>query len=475
VKQFVYTAAFFISILAVMQSCTKIDTTNLGGGLIPVVDNINTFDTIINVETDLLPLADSTIIFSSESQAVGLLQDAEFGTTDARMNFNVYPASFGIYPFIKAADSLSIDSVVLVLANTNIYGDTNATQTIVVSELQAGVLKDSTGYKISNPFFNTAGQLATKTVLLNSLNNVDSITENGSKVNTANTLRLQLPASFGDKFIRNYTTAVQYKNDTTYKAAFGGFEIKSNTGGKALSYYSITNAATKLQFYYKYKKTNSANFDTTGITSFTFRAFSDTVNTPRVQMANTIRRTPSGNYQAALTNAATNEQELFIQSSPGAYVKITIPGLSNLTNRVIHQAQLIAEKLPSADEEFLREPSLLFLDATDIAANKIFTVPNSFVADGQGSYNVNDFGGIIRNNFYRFDLTRYVQGIVTKKETSYTLRLYAPYNTKPLISNTSTLSGTYYISSPVAAGRVKLGGGAHPVKKMQLKIIYSKI
>ena len=41
----------FISILVFEQSCQKIDTTDLGAELIPSVDNVNTFDTLLEVIT----------------------------------------------------------------------------------------------------------------------------------------------------------------------------------------------------------------------------------------------------------------------------------------------------------------------------------------------------------------------------------------------------------------------------------------
>ncbi|MDE3253377.1 MAG: hypothetical protein KGO92_11260, partial [Bacteroidota bacterium] len=83
---------------------------------------------------------------------------------------------------------------------------------------------------------------------------------------------------------------------------------------------------------------------------------------------------------------------------------------------------------------------------------------------------------------YTFDLSRYVQGIVTRKDSAYTLRLSAPVNdslkyTPPYPGNTS--SQLYYLDPSItndpANGRVRLGGGTHSRFRMRLRIIYSRI
>jgi len=37
---------------------------------------------------------------------------------------------------------------------------------------------------------------------------------------------------------------------------------------------------------------------------------------------------------------------VFVQTSPGSYVRVRIPGLAGLSNRIIHKAELIAEQVP---------------------------------------------------------------------------------------------------------------------------------
>jgi hypothetical protein len=94
-------------------------------------------------------------------------------------------------------------------------------------------------------------------------------------------------------------------------------------------------------------------------------------------------------------------------------------------------------------------------------------------------------GGNAKNNKYTFNISRYVQSVITRKEPDYTLRLSAPHRTNAAenrggIFITPTLPGSksgYSINQLIGAGRVVLTGGnyADPAKRAHLRIVYSKI
>jgi hypothetical protein len=121
-------------------------------------------------------------------------------------------------------------------------------------------------------------------------------------------------------------------------------------------------------------------------------------------------------------------------------------------------------------------------------------VPNDFVSTSSGA-NISTFGGyrLKKNipgygtaNGYVFDISRYVQGIVTRKERNLTLRLSAPANDSLIYTApypaTGSATSTYYVmpsnANNVAVGRVLIGGGGmnsgNPLR-MRLRIIYSRI
>jgi len=64
-KLLVFLTAISVFFL-VFLSCKKIDTTDIGSDLIPVVDNVHTFDTTLEIITDNLLLPDSTRLRSGE-------------------------------------------------------------------------------------------------------------------------------------------------------------------------------------------------------------------------------------------------------------------------------------------------------------------------------------------------------------------------------------------------------------------------
>ncbi len=83
---------FFSSLIFV--SCKKInEATDLGGNLIPAVDNINTFEVSLETETNNLLLIDTTFLFHKDEVAVGNFNDPEFGKTDGAAYFNISSAS----------------------------------------------------------------------------------------------------------------------------------------------------------------------------------------------------------------------------------------------------------------------------------------------------------------------------------------------------------------------------------------------
>ena len=111
--------ALIVAVLVLFLSCRKInEATTLGGGLIPVVDNIYTFDTTLDVfaYNDTFTIANDTTIYdNSFTHFLGQINnDPFFGKTDAKLFLELKPSSYK-YTFSDVADSLHLDSVVLIL------------------------------------------------------------------------------------------------------------------------------------------------------------------------------------------------------------------------------------------------------------------------------------------------------------------------------------------------------------------------
>ncbi len=458
-------------VLFSLYSCKKISSTDIGSGLIPAVDNVNTFESVLDVTTDNKLFTDSTRSYY-HLQALGIIaNDPEFGRTDAAMYFGLITGSTS-YPFPNS-DSLVIDSLVLSLSYSGLYGDSSSIQQVEVREIdQAASFRNDTIYPIATPAFQTIPEvLGSKQVFYWTLNDSLAYRQGRDTVLTRNELRIALDTNFARRFI-NYDTTNAYKSDSAFRTYFKGFEVKVNDGASstknALAYFDLQNEATRMTFYFTV--TSNGKKDTLS-RSFAYSSL------PR---ANLVNRTPANGYLAALENGQDNDEKLYIQTSPGSYGQLDIPGLDTLDNRVIHLAELIFDVLPSDGDNWFSRPSILFLDGINATGDTSFTVRNDYIPVNEDpGYDIETFGGLFARNRYAFNISRYIQSIVTKGQPINRLRIYAPYYTEPRYQEPNGFiqsSKLFLQLNPrLGAGRVVLGGGTHPTHKARLRIIYSRI
>ena len=145
-------------IIFLISSCKKLnDATTLGGDLIPVVDNISTFDTTLEVEayngTFSLagPDVDSLRSRGVDIQYLGnITNDPLFGTSSGTIFAQLKPATYRYSFGFSNPDSLvGLDSVVLVLKYVHTFGDTVGPQSVNIYEIdQASDFKRDSSYLI---------------------------------------------------------------------------------------------------------------------------------------------------------------------------------------------------------------------------------------------------------------------------------------------------------------------------------------
>lgn len=147
-----------------LAGCTRITSTELGGGLIPPIDGVLTKDTILDVTTDTYEELDSVRIYKSDVHVLGAItNDPIFGRTSASMYFEVTPP---VFPFAIPGnkDSIVVDSAVLVLSYKGFYGDSMQPLRLTVSEIsQSTRLQRNYSYPVNYPAVNPislAGPLA---------------------------------------------------------------------------------------------------------------------------------------------------------------------------------------------------------------------------------------------------------------------------------------------------------------------------
>ena len=463
-----------ITAILTYTSCTKIDTTDLGNELIPGSDNVETIDTILEVISDNILSTDTTNMLYTELHTVGIIDnDIEFGRTAAHLYSSFVPSTIRAYPFINR-DTVRIDSVVLSMAFNSLYGDSNSVQQFEVREIDPAFDFRDTGYQIDNPDLPVnATLLGSNGVVFYNLNDSVFYRNDRDTIRSSGEVRIKLDTAWARRFV-DYDTANAYNTDSIFMQNFRGLEVRASEASpvkRALAYFNLNdNTKTRITFYCRIQ--NNGRTDT--IAPYF-------IYSPRKPEANLVRRTPANGYLANLNNGIENDDKIYLQTTPGSYVTVKIPGLAGLSNRVIHRAELIAEKIPSGEENYYTPPPNLFIEAFSTTGDSIFSIRNDFIlTNSDPGYDVNTLGGILRNDKYAFNLTRYVQSIVTKQQTSYTLKISSPFTVQPFFvspDDRPSIPIPIVINPRIGAGRVVLYGGGFPdiTKRMRLRIIYSKI
>lgn len=493
-RRFLLLLGIIASFSTAFFSCKKLnDATDLGGDLIPPVDNITTFDTTIDVEAynGIFALtADSTRLSPTEEHWLGRISnDPIFGASEAEMFFELKPA-FYRYSFrsydptpTPVNDSLKIDSVVLVLNYVETYGDTTVPQTISVYEMLNPIKFDS-NYLVNRNALGAPGEplLGSRNIVPSELN--DSI--KAYQDTTRGQLRVRLDNSFGQRLLdMDSTVGGGFYNDSTFKTKFKGFHVRSTGGGNALMGFAMTGANTKLAIYYRFQKGGVGTaFEDTTVDYFSLTSVSGA--------ATYVTRTHSPIVQAAATSPAA-DPIVYIQTPPGTFATIKIPTLSTLSNRIVHRAELIVEQIYDISDSTFLPPNMLYLDAYDPGISYHRVIPYDPQMNSDGNIDAASFGGIAtfkndpggnRIRIWKFDISRYTQHILTQRLPLYDLRLFAPTFVLEKYGIPGLTTDTYAFAvanQSVAKGRVRLHGGgdgslpgANP-QRMRLRIVYSKL
>jgi Domain of unknown function (DUF4270) len=491
-------AGFFISIYLLNIGCTKIDVTQLGDDLIPVVDNINTFDTLVEVISNNIIFPDSAnkiAVGRSQDQALGTVNnDPLFGHSTASMFFELKPLVYNFYPFLNKDSIIAIDSVVMTLGFNGFYGDSTIPQNVRLYELASPFkFRNDTLITINSPYnyFQPFGTLLSSTTIdVRTVRDKYYINRGSAKIDSfVNQVRIKLPpasaAYLGNKF-RTFDTSNAYKNDSLYRENFRGFGLVADSAANPLMntmmFLNYADDRTKMYFYFRIKRDNGT-IDTTFTTlSYTFFSVS----------SNLVHRNyiPSSEIRNHTTILPGGDPQIYLQTTPGTYAELKMPGLQTMYNRVIHRAELVFEQLPTGSypDDIFTAPGYMYIDAIDTnAAATPFPLPVGLLRP-PASYSFFPFNGldfdyfggtrkekIVNGNkvsYYNINLTRFVQKIITDKRPDYKMRLYAPN----LLFYPGFGSGIAY-PNRLAVGRVRIAGGNHPDpnKRMKLRIIYSKL
>jgi hypothetical protein len=474
--------AAVLSFSLAFSQCTKIKTTDIGTELLPAVDNVFTFDTSLSVVTTNFLFGDSAVPFSgrdgtgrvAEFLMGSISNDPQFGESQGSMFFELKPPGFP-YAFENVKDSLSLDSAVLCVKWNSTWGDTSALQTVRVFELLSTMNPDSL-YR-TNASFRFRDQIGQKTFQPLELN--DSLVLFRERL--ANQLRIRLSDEFGQRLLaQDSSVGAPYHSDSAFRAFFKGFAVVPDAPGagnpaNALMAFILSDTNTHLKLYYKVVKNGRTD---TSSREWVFN------NISPGGLANRIDRKYDGSQLAShLSQPADGDSLAYIQASPGTYTIIKLPALEQFRNTkgnvIVHLAELTMTQVPGSpleqDNNFAAPPAI-YMDFLDTVLNRQFP----FLTDAlqSGRYEPRVFGGLQEYrtapngqlvSSYNLYVTRYIQNFITRKAPNFPFYLYAPFN---VVYPELRL---FFGVTPMARGRVKLGGGRHSSQPMKLRIIYSTI
>ncbi len=519
-------AAFAAAIILTIGvfSCTKIDITTQGGDIL-IVDNINTFEDTMYVNTSQgLFTNDSTLVYKNENHVIGRIDnDPFFGQTEAAIYVQFKPTFYPFY-FGNAGDTVKkgttgnaspfagFDSAFICLSYKGAWGDTTAFGNMAqkfdvrtISNLDVAFRdKTDTVRKLNyQPSSINPTIFGSATITPQKIASFAKLNKGLFKDSINNQIRIKLDSTFAAAiFYGQDSTATGpnngFYNDSIFRRTFNGFAITIDNGtlGNTLYYVNLAEAKTRLEFHYHKTK---AGIKDTVVQSFQM--------VPLAQ--GSIAASPSANYikrthSSLITAPTAGAPFLYLQSSPGTFANLNIPKLTNYSNRIIHRAYLIVDEQPHVPtvDKYYTPPPNLYLDLMDSSNSTpqkykplYFDLSNQFynpdVATSPFYFPANNVdisvaggGALLKNdpitglNYYGYELniTRYVQHIVTKNFYNYNLRLYAPSQ----IYYPQYTGAQFVIPffNPTALGRVRVVSGSVPntdIHRMRLRIIYSKI
>ena len=482
-----------------ITNCTKIDSTTLGSDLIPSIDNVNTFQTdTFSLSTENGLFNDTSLVFKTDQHLLGnTALNPNFGQTNATVFVQFNPGFQFSWP--NKADSLNnpfgdLDSAFVCLelsasANDNaIFGDSLTPMTFEVYRVTGTNFKQDSIYRLAvNPNITDDGiPIASITLAPRDINNLKFFTLKQRKDSIVNQLRIPLNATGrswakGQLLLKDTTNT--FNSGTSFTTAIKGFAIKA-TGGNAIMKFNLSQSiSSRFEMWYRYRKNGSQ--DTTN----QFFFFNTGASNPWLSAsANYVRRNLSGTTLLTAT-APGIDNTLYIESTPGSFARIKMPHIKALGNKIIHRAELIITEA-GANNPTLYSPSRMYLDVIDSAVPAKFkAVPFDFYITGNAA-DLNYFGGQRKYvldglgntvSQYTFNVSKYIQSLISHGKPNCDFRLYAPYDSRyysNAVGYFQDIQSTFFLFPVInlpTFGRVIVGGGVHPTSRMRLKITYSNI
>jgi len=430
-------------LISLFYSCKK-DPYQVGINLLPPSDtlNIKTTDTAtIQAHT---VFQDSIRTDETTLSILGSIMDPIFGSTTAgfymQYRLSAEAPDFGVNPIL--------DSVILKIPYGNIYGDSNAIQTLKVYEISKDFFYDSTYYSDQS--------LPTYSHLLANYSfkprRYDSLTIGGLRTEPQIRVNLgQFSNYFGNKILN--APAAALSTNVNFLTFMKGLYIQSEraVSGGALLSFDPTAIVSQIQLYFHNATTDSLQFSIVGNSSCArFNHFDHN---------NYYNASPEFRQQVVQHDTTLGKDNLYVQGLAGVRVRLRLPYLKNFgkSGKIAVNSALLTIKNEQTDTS-LAPPVKLTLVVVDSVGNVAFlSDENEGTSYAGGYYNPTP-------RTYQFRITRHMQQVLDGKIKNYDMYLMAnDPSASVLITNRINLIGTKPQLPALSADRIKL------------QVIYTKI
>jgi hypothetical protein len=385
---------------------------------------------------------DSVVANNLQTITLGTINNnSDFGTTNASIyaQFNLPSSQFNFN------SGTVVDSIFILFPYRSAYGETTAPLDIYLKTLDGhlgDVIDDSKLYYSNKSFALSSGSIGGK--LAASFSITDSATDLGKKIQPLLKIPITNQLFISDLIAQNGSTTGAFFDNKSFHQYLNGIYIHNTS--------SATNGLLQLS-------TTDANY--AGLMVYSHSATADSVKTffP-INVGGTINKFEhhfANSKVKQLITANTNQDSIYVNGLAGVRVKIYFPGLSALKNTVINKAEIIFENVNSSAMVTFAAPDNLLLTRINGATGGEISLED--ITEGSPITTLTDaiyYGGINTKGKYTFNISRYLQ---------------------KLVNGTYTNDGFFIEAYNAAArpGQIVLGGKNSSVKKIKLKIIYTKI
>lgn len=426
----------FLIFILLFSSCKK-DPYNIGIDLLPATDTLNIKS---NDSTSIIAyseLQDSIRTDKTATFALGSLVDPVFGTSTASFytQFQLYNTTFNF------GQNPVLDSIVLTLQYSSIYGNTNTPQSIKVYEISQ-TLDPVKSYYSNNQAGIYPTMLANKTFRPAIK---DSVKVYGKKVAPHLRINLNQYTNYLGYKIINAPTAI-LTDATSFYGYMRGLCVESskiNSGG-GLTLFNPLGTETKLIVYYHNEDVGDSLHCDLIIGSANARF-------THIDHNNYADASPEFKSQVLNHDTTLGKTQLYLQGLAGVKMKVRLPFLTDFAKLgpiAVNNALLVLKNITS-DTSFAPPPSLTLMKIDS-------TGYYSFLIDENEGPEY--FGGIYNASArtYSFRITRYVQSILSGKEKNHDLYVMVNNPVKSLLNtNRIILNGTYPPLPAVSADRIQ--------------------